>query len=255
MIEVRNLRKIFQKKEVLKGISVILEEGKINLIIGQSGSGKTVFLKCILGLLKYSYGDILYDGINLKDMTSSHKKNLKLKFGTVFQSNALFDSMNIEENISFPLKMFTKESKNQIKNKVDKVLERLNLENIHDKYPQQISGGMKKRVAIGRAIINNPKFLFCDEPNSGLDPKTSTIIDNLIYQITREYNTTTIINTHDMNSVLEIGEKIIFLKNGLKIWEGTSVDILKTTDKEVTTFVYPSNFLKNIRNTFVKKNY
>lgn len=248
MIEVRDLKKSFQGAEVLKGISVTFEQGKTNLIIGQSGSGKTIFLKCLLGLIEPTSGEIFYQGFNSRNMDFDLWKALREKIGTVFQSSALFDSMTVAENVSFPLTMFTNYSECQMKEKVDRVLERVKLENAHHKYPSKLSGGMQKRVAIARAIVNNPKFLFCDEPNSGLDPKTSIVIDQLIHEITKEYNTTTIINTHDMNSVIEIGEKIVFLKDGLKSWEGNSTEILETDNQTVVDFVYSSNLFKKIRN-------
>ncbi|XOD68302.1 MAG: ABC transporter ATP-binding protein [Flavobacteriales bacterium Tduv] len=252
MIEVRDLKKSFQEVEVLKGISVAFEQGKTNLIIGKSGSGKTVFLKCLLGLIEPTSGEIFYEGVNSRDMNFDRRKELRAEIGAVFQSSALFDSMTVAENVLFPLEMFTNHSELQMKEKVDRVLDRVKLENTHHKYPSELSGGMQKRVAIARAIVNNPKFLFCDEPNSGLDPKTSIVIDQLIHELTQEYNTTTIINTHDMNSVMEIGEKIIFLKDGFKAWEGNSTDILKTDNQMVVDFVYSSNLFKKIRNNLLK---
>ncbi|XOD69411.1 MAG: ABC transporter ATP-binding protein [Flavobacteriales bacterium AspAUS03] len=255
MIEVHNLKKSFQEIEVLKGISVAFEQGKTNLIIGQSGSGKTVFLKCLLGLIEPSFGEIFYEGINNRDMDFYRRKALRAKIGTVFQGSALFDSMTVAENILFPLTMFTHQSEHEMKNKVDQVLERVRLKEAHHKYPSELSGGMQKRVAIARAIVNNPKFLFCDEPNSGLDPKTAIVIDNLIHELTREYNTTTIINTHDMNSVMEIGEKIIFLKDGFKAWEGNATEILNTDNQVVIDFVYSSNLFQRIRHSLLKNEF
>ncbi|XCI74650.1 MAG: ATP-binding cassette domain-containing protein [Flavobacteriales bacterium] len=251
MIEVHDLKKSFQDTDVLKGISVAFERGKTNLIIGQSGSGKTVFLKCLLGLIEPSSGEIFYEGVNSRDMDFNRRKTLRAKIGTVFQGNALFDSMTVSENISFPLMMFTSQSEHEMKDKVDQVLERVRLEGVHHKYPSELSGGMQKRVAIARAIVNNPKFLFCDEPNSGLDPKTAIVIDNLIHELTLEYNTTTIINTHDMNSVMEIGEKIIFLKDGFKGWEGNAIEILKTENQMVVDFIYSSNLFQRIRRSLL----
>lgn len=253
MIEVKNLKKSFNGIYILKGLSLKLEKGKINLIIGKSGSGKTVFLKCLLNLLKPCSGEIFYNGINNSKKNSKYKKNFYNYIGTVFQSGALFDYMSVEENVSFPLVMFTDKSKKEIKNDVYKILERVNLYNSYNKYPLELSGGMRKRVAIARAVINNPKFLFCDEPNSGLDPKTSEVIDQLIYSLTKEYKMTTVITTHDMNSVIDIGEKIIFLNNGLKEWEGDYENILKTNNKLVIDFIYSSSLLKKIRNTFILK--
>lgn len=253
MIKVFNLKKYFKKNYVLKDISAIFDNEKINLIIGPSGSGKTIFLKCLLKILEPSSGEIYYEGINSNLMKLHNLKKFRKNIGAVFQNNALFDSMNVEENISFPLKMFTNNSKFLILEKVHKILERLKLKNVYHKYPSELSGGMKKRVAIARAIINNPKFLFLDEPNSGLDPENAIIIDKLIFDITKEYKITTIISTHDMNSVMEIGEKIFFLKNGMKIWEGNSKDILKTNNENVKAFVYSSFLLRKFLNK--KNNY
>jgi len=210
MIEVRDLYKEFDGTPVLKGINATFEQGKTSLVIGRSGSGKTVLLKCMLGLLSPENGDILYDGISYTEMNDDDQRNLRKNIGMVFQGSALFDSSTVEENVMFPLKMFTDQGIDQMKERVDFVLKRVNLEGSNEKYPAELSGGMQKRVAIARAIVMNPKYLFCDEPNSGLDPKTATVIDNLIQEITKEYNITTIINSHDMNSVMEIGEKIIF---------------------------------------------
>lgn len=253
MIQVEDLKKSFQGVEVLKGISTSLEEGKTNLVIGQSGSGKTVFLKCLLGLITADAGKILYKGADSAAMSFEEQKKLRAKIGVVFQGSALFDSMSVEENVAFPLTMFTKQSPKEIKQNVHRVLERVKLETAHEKYPSELSGGMQKRVAIARAIVNNPDFLFCDEPNSGLDPKTAIVIDQLIQELTKEYSTTTVINTHDMNSVMEIGEKIIFLKDGLKQWEGNSNEILTTTNQAIVDFVYSSNLLKKVRSNIIKK--
>src|SRR5690606_10680720 len=223
------------------------EPGKTNLIIGQSGSGKTVFLKCLLGLFNYESGSIAYDGHVYQELDEDQKRDLRAQIGMVFQGSALFDSMTIAENVMFPLRMFTKQSKSEMEDRVDFVLKRVNLVDAHKKKPSEASGGMQKRVAIARAIVNNPKYLFCDEPNSGLDPKTSIVIDNLIQEITDEYKITTVINTHDMNSVMEIGEKIIFLKEGILAWEGTKKDIFKTDNEAIVDFVYSSNLFKKIR--------
>lgn len=248
MIKVIKLKKYFKNIYVLKNISVLFDNNQINLIIGPSGSGKTIFLKCLLKILEPSSGEIYYEGVNSKLIKSHNLKKFRKNIGAVFQNNALFDSMNVEENISFPLKMFTNNSKIIILEKVHKILEKLNLKNIYHKYPSELSGGMKKRVAIARAIINNPKFLFLDEPNSGLDPENAIIIDKLIFDITKQYKITTIISTHDMNSVMEIGEKILFLKNGMKIWEGNSIDILKTNNEDVNKFIYSSFLLRKLKN-------
>ncbi|AJR02506.1 ABC transporter ATP-binding protein [Siansivirga zeaxanthinifaciens] len=254
MIEVKDLHKSFNGVEILKGISTTFEKGKTNLIIGQSGSGKTVFLKCLLGLFNYESGSIAYDGNVFFNLTEDEKRNLRAKIGMVFQGSALFDSMTIAQNVMFPLKMFTKQSKSEMEDRVNFVLKRVNLDNAHNKMPSEASGGMQKRVAIARAIVNNPKYLFCDEPNSGLDPKTSIVIDNLIQEITDEYQIITVINSHDMNSVMEIGEKIVFLKNGLKEWEGSKETIFKTDNEAVTDFVYSSNLFKKVRKMYIDEN-
>ena len=211
MIKVDNISKSFEGSEVLKGISTVFEKGKTNLIIGQSGSGKTVFLKCLLGLFETNSGQIFFERTPIDEMNFKERTILRQEIGMVFQGSALFDSMTVEENIMFPMQMFTKKENEEIRERANEVIERVNLINANEKYPDEISGGMKKRVAIARAIVMNPKYLFCDEPNSGLDPKTAILIDNLINEITEEYNITTVINTHDMNSVMEIGEKIVFL--------------------------------------------
>jgi phospholipid/cholesterol/gamma-HCH transport system ATP-binding protein len=252
MIEVFNIYKSFGDNEVLKGISASFEKGQTSMIIGSSGSGKTVFLKCLLGLFAPDKGDICYDNRHYKDMSLSEKRNLRREMGMVFQGGALFDSQTIEENIKFPLKMFTDQSEEEMRERVNFVLKRVNLENVNDKFPAELSGGMQKRVAIARAIVMNPKYLFCDEPNSGLDPNTAILIDNLIQEITDEYQMITVINSHDMNSVMEIGEKIIFLKSGLKEWEGSYKTIFKTDNKAVTDFVYSSNLYKKVREAYNK---
>lgn len=247
MIVVENLIKLFDGIQILKGINATFEKGKTNLIIGQSGSGKTVFLKCILGLFDPDSGDIIFEKTRLENMNGKDRIMLRKEIGTVFQGSALFDSMNVEENIMFPMRMFTKAHEDEIQERVNTVIKRVNLIDANHKMPSEISGGMKKRVAIARAIVMNPKYLFCDEPNSGLDPKTATLIDNLIHEITDEYQITTVINTHDMNSVIEIGEKIVFFKDGLNHWEGTNEEIFKTDNKAVTEFVYSSELLKKMR--------
>lgn len=252
MIEVKNLHKAFDDEEVLKGIDFVFERGKTNLIIGQSGSGKSVLLKCMLGLFLPDKGIIEYDGKPYSEFTEDEKKDLSKQIGMVFQGGALFDSMTVEENVLFPLRMFTKQSKKKLLGRVHEVLKRVNLEGTENKYPSEISGGMQKRVSIARAIVNKPKYLFCDEPNSGLDPNTATVIDNLILEITREYDITTIIITHDMNSVLEIGENIAFLKNGVLAWKGTKDEVFKTEDESVTEFIYSSNLFKKVRTAQLK---
>ena len=252
MINVKDLQKSFGENHILKGISTTFEAGKTNLIIGQSGSGKTVFLKCLLGLFNYEKGSIAYNGDIFALLSEAEKREMRAQIGMVFQGSALFDSMTIAENVMFPLRMFTKQSKSEMEDRVDLVLKRVNLDDAHSKMPSEASGGMQKRVAIARAIVNNPKYLFCDEPNSGLDPRTSIVIDNLIKEITEEYNITTVINSHDMNSVMEIGEKIVFLQLGLKEWEGSKHDIFKTENEAVTNFVYSSNLFKKVRRVYIE---
>jgi len=253
MIIVKDLHKSFGGTPVLKGISTTFEKGKTNLIIGQSGSGKTVFLKCLLGLFEYERGSISYDGKIFSELSEGQKRDLRADIGMVFQGSALFDSMTIAENVMFPLKMFTNQSKSEMQDRVNFVLKRVNLEDAHNKMPSEASGGMQKRVAIARAIVNNPKYLFCDEPNSGLDPKTAIVIDNLIQEITDEYQIITVINSHDMNSVMEIGETIIFLKDGLKAWSGSKETIFKTDNEVVTDFVYSSNLMKKVRQMYIEE--
>lgn len=252
MIRVENITKSFNDVEILKGISTKFEKGKTNLIIGQSGSGKTVFLKCLLGLFEINTGTIRFEDKKLKEMTGKDRTILRQEMGMVFQGSALFDSMTVEENIMFPMQMFTKKADSEIRDRANIAIKRVNLLNANTKFPDEISGGMKKRVAIARAIVMNPKYLFCDEPNSGLDPKTAILIDNLIQEITAEFKITTVINTHDMNSVMEIGEKIIFLKNGQKAWEGSNKDIFQTDNQAVSDFVYSSDLFKKVREVYLK---
>lgn len=247
MIKVEDLHKGFDGEEILKGIDFTFERSKTNLIIGQSGSGKSVLLKCMLGLFTPEKGVIKYDGKPYNQFTEGERKDLSKQIGMVFQGGALFDSMTVEENVLFPLRMFTKKKKKENLERVREVLERVNLDGSEKKMPSEISGGMQKRVSIARAIVNRPKYLFCDEPNSGLDPKTATVIDNLIQEITHEYDITTIIITHDMNSVLEIGENIAFLKDGVLAWKGDKSQIFKTDDETVTDFVYSSNLFQKVR--------
>ncbi|MFY7671424.1 ABC transporter ATP-binding protein [Tenacibaculum sp. MEBiC06402] len=253
MIQVNEIHKSFGEAHVLKGISTSFEEGKTSLIIGQSGAGKTVFLKCLLGLHVPEQGTIEYNGKINTEMTIEEKRDFRQELGMVFQGSALFDSLNVEENVIFPLKMFTKKTKEEMLDRANFVLKRVNLENSNKKLPAELSGGMQKRVAIARAIVMNPRYLFCDEPNSGLDPSTSILIDNLIKEITEEYKITTVINTHDMNSVMEIGDKIVFLKNGLKAWEGSSKEIFRTENQTVVDFVYSSNLFKKVRQAYLNE--
>jgi phospholipid/cholesterol/gamma-HCH transport system ATP-binding protein len=250
MLQIVDLHKSFENIKILKGINATFEPGQTSLIIGQSGSGKTVLIKCLLDLYKYDKGNIIYGQENFSNLSDIEKMKLKSKIGTVFQGSALFDSMNIEENVMFPLKMFKEYTHEEMLEKVNLALKRVDLINVNKKMPSEASGGMQKRVAIARAIVNKPKYLFCDEPNSGLDPQTSILIDNLVKEITLEYNIITVINSHDMNSVMEIGDKIIFLKNGLKEWEGNKNDIFKTKNKAVTDFVYSSNLYKKIKENY-----
>jgi len=250
MINVKNIYKSFDETIVLNNISANFEKSKTNLVIGQSGSGKTVFIKCMLGLINVDKGKIEFENNILDKMNSKERIKLRQEIGMVFQGSALFDSMNVVENIMFPMKMFTEKYHDEVLSRANDVIKRVNLENSNNKMPNEISGGMKKRVAIARAIVMNPKYLFCDEPNSGLDPKTAIIIDNLIQEITKEYNITTIINTHDMNSVMEIGEKIFFLKNGKKEWEGNNNEIFKSENESLNEFVYSSELFKKVKKKF-----
>lgn len=254
MIEIRDLKKSFDEVEVLKGISTVFETGKTNLIIGQSGSGKTVLLKCLSGLIRPTSGEVLFDGQDTTQYSFEERQALRGEIGTVFQGSALFDSMTVLENVRFPLEMFSKHLMREMNKRSEEVLDRVNLtkESFH-KYPSEISGGMQKRVAIARAIVNRPKYLFADEPNSGLDPKTAMVIDQLLHELTVEYNTTTIINTHDMNSVMEIGENIIFLKDGYKEWDGDKNEILTADNEAVIDFVYSSKLFTKLREVMLKE--
>lgn len=246
MITAENIHKSFGDTEVLKGIDFVFEAGKTNLIIGKSGAGKTVFLKILVGLFEPTEGRVLYDDRVFRDLNKQQVRELRNEVGMLFQGNALFDSMTIEENIRFPMDMFTNRTLKEKKMRVDEVLERVSLENANSKFPSEISGGMQKRVGIARAIVLNPKYLFCDEPNSGLDPKTSITIDELISSITDENNITTIINTHDMNSVMEIGEKICLLENGKLVWTGHKDQVLETDNENLESFIFASPFLKKL---------
>lgn len=247
MIKVENLVKIFNGVKVLDDISVSFEKGKTNLIIGRSGSGKTVLMKCIVGLHEVDEGTVFYNNRNFVAMDFSERKEIRREIGMLFQGGALFDSLNVEENVMFPLNMFTKMTHEEKLERTNTCLRRVNLADVNKLYPGELSGGMKKRVAIARAIVENPKYLFCDEPNSGLDPKTALVIDDLIIEITHEYDITTVINTHDMNSVMEIGEKVVFIHEGRKVWEGTREEILDADDVNLNDFVFASNLAKKIK--------
>lgn len=253
MIEVKNLCKSFGDKEVLKNISTVFDSGKTNLIIGQSGSGKTVLMKNLVGLLDPTSGDVLYDGRNFVAMSKKEKIMLRREMGMIFQSAALFDSMTVLENVMFPLDMFSNMTLRDRIRRAKTCLDRVNLKDVDSKFPGELSGGMQKRVAIARAIALNPQYLFCDEPNSGLDPKTSLVIDELLHSITHEFNITTIINTHDMNSVMGIGENIIFIYEGHKEWQGVSADIMNSDNKKLTDFIFASDLLKRMRNAVINK--
>jgi phospholipid/cholesterol/gamma-HCH transport system ATP-binding protein len=252
MIEVRNIYKSFGDLEVLKDVSSVFEDGEISLIIGKSGSGKTVLMKCIVGLLQPNSGAMLYDGRDFVKMDKKEKKAIRKEIGMLFQGNALFDSLTVEENVRFPLDMFTRDSLTDKRKRVNDVLARVGLENVNNKFPSEISGGMKKRVGIARAIVLNPKYLFCDEPNSGLDPQTAILIDGLIREITQEFNITTVMNTHDMNSVIGIGDKIIFLHKGEKNWEGSNETLFTAPTKELDGFMFASEFLQEARDARLK---
>lgn len=247
MIDARNIYKSFRDHLVLDNISVVFEQGKTNLIIGQSGSGKTVLMKCLVGLLAVDEGEIRYDNTVISQLTFSQMKMIRQEIGMLFQGGALFDSMNVEQNVMFPLTMFSTMSVEEKKDRANFCLNRVNLTNTNKLLPSELSGGMKKRVAIARAIAMNPKYLFCDEPNSGLDPQTANVIDNLISEITKEYNITTVVNTHDMNSVIEIGDKIAFLYNGKLWWEGNNEEILRTENKELNDFVYSTELTRRLK--------
>lgn len=250
MIEVKNISKSFTDRNVLSDISFRFEEGKTNMIIGGSGSGKTTLLRCMVGLNEIDTGEVLFDGRNFHNLNFNEKKEIRKEIGMLFQGGALFDSKTVEENVVFPISMFTDLTESEKRDRANFCLQRVNLENANHLYPSEISGGMKKRVAIARAIAVQPKYLFCDEPNSGLDPKTSIVIDNLIKEITEEYNITTMVITHDMNSVIEIGDNIMFIHNGQNWWQGSKEAILKTDNKEVCDFVYATKFMKDLKSKF-----
>ena len=252
MIEVKHLHKSFGDREVLKDINTVFEDGKTNLIIGRSGSGKTVLMNNLVGLLEPTSGQVLYDGRDFVKMTKKEKVMMRREMGMIFQSAALFDSLTVLENVMFPLDMFSTMNYNERKKRAMECLDRVKLRDAGNKYPAEISGGMQKRVAIARAIVLNPKYLFCDEPNSGLDPKTTLVIDHLLSSITHELGITTIINTHDMNSVMGIGENILFIHKGEKEWQGESSQVMQSTNKRLTDFIFASDLLKNMRNLVIE---
>ncbi|MBS1917572.1 MAG: ATP-binding cassette domain-containing protein [Bacteroidetes bacterium] len=247
MIEFKDIEKSFGEKQVLRGVSAVMKAGQCNLIIGASGSGKTVLMKCLVGLFEPDAGDIFYSGDSFNAMNTEARKALRQQIGMLFQGSALFDSMTVEQNIMFPLDMFTHNNYSDKLKRVNEVLERVNLTGVNKKFPAELSGGMKKRVGIARAIVLNPKYLFCDEPNSGLDPQTSLLIDKLIQEITIEYNITTIVNTHDMNSVMETGDHIIYMYDGLKEWEGSNKEIIFSKNQRLNNFIFASEFLRDAK--------
>ncbi len=247
MIEAKNVKKSFGDKTVLHDISCQMEAGKTNLIIGSSGSGKTVLQKCMVGLLKVDSGQILYNGQDFWAMSEQERKEIRTQIGMLFQGSALFDSKTVEQNVMFPLEMFSKMRYREKVARVNEVLDRVNLKDANKKFPSEISGGMKKRVALARAIVLNPKYLFCDEPNSGLDPQTSLVIDKLIKEITEEYNITTVVNTHDMNTVMESGDHIVYMYQGYKQWEGSNKDIIYSKDEKLNDFIFASDFLRDAK--------
>lgn len=247
MIEAKKVFKAFGDHEVLTGVSAKFDTGKCNLIIGQSGSGKTVLMKCLVGLFEIDKGQVWYDDRAFSKMSFDEMKVIRQEIGMLFQGGALFDSMNVEQNIMFPLAMFTKQTEEENRDRANECLSRVNLENVNNLLPSELSGGMKKRVAIARAIAMNPKYLFCDEPNSGLDPYTASVIDNLIHEITHEFNMTTVINTHDMNSVIEIGDKINFIHDGQLWWEGDKDSILNSDNNELNEFVFATELTRRLK--------
>jgi phospholipid/cholesterol/gamma-HCH transport system ATP-binding protein len=247
MIEVKNIKKSFGDKVVIEQVSCVMKAGQCNLIIGSSGSGKTVLQKCMVGLFEPDDGEIIYNGQNFTAMKGTDKTEIRKEIGMLFQGSALFDSLNVQENVMFPLNMFTKDSFKKKLDRVNEVLARVNLVDANKKFPSELSGGMKKRVALARAIVLNPKYLFCDEPNSGLDPQTSLVIDRLIQEITTEFNMTTVVNTHDMNSVMEIGNYILYMYQGKKEWEGTNKEIIFSKNQRLNDFIFASEFLRDAK--------
>ncbi len=247
MIELKNISKGFDEVQVIKDVSSVMKPGQCNLIIGSSGSGKTVLMKCMVGLFTPDGGEILYDGHDFIKMDAEEKKDIRTQIGMLFQGSALFDSLTVEQNVMFPLEMFTKWNYKKKLDRVNEVLERVELKGTNKKFPAEVSGGMKKRVGIARAVVLNPKYLFCDEPNSGLDPLTSMIIDKLIMEITREFNITTVVNTHDMNSVMEMGDSILYMHQGEKEWEGNNKEIIFSKNEKLNDFIFASEFLKDAK--------
>jgi phospholipid/cholesterol/gamma-HCH transport system ATP-binding protein len=247
MIEVRNIKKSFGDKTVIEDVSAVMKSGQCNLIIGTSGSGKTVLIKCMVGLFEPDRGEVLYGGQSFTTMDHEERTEIRKEIGMLFQGSALFDSLTVEQNVMFPLNMFTKWPQKRKLDRVNEVLARVNLVDTNRKFPAELSGGMKKRVGIARAIVLNPKYLFCDEPNSGLDPQTSLVIDKLIREITTEYNITTVVNTHDMNSVMEIGNYILYLYQGKKEWEGTNKEIIFSKNHRLNEFIFASEFLRDAK--------
>jgi phospholipid/cholesterol/gamma-HCH transport system ATP-binding protein len=247
MIELKNVSKSFGDKGVLQDVSFCMHPGKTNLVIGTSGSGKTVLMKIMVGLMNPDEGEVLYEGKDITRMGEQELKEVRKQIGMLFQGSALFDSKDVEDNVKFPLDMFTKMSEEEKEKRVNEVLERVNLKDVNHKFPAEISGGMKKRVALARAIVMNPKYLFCDEPNSGLDPQTSLVIDKLVKEITQEYNITTIINTHDMNTVMESGDHIVYMYQGKKQWEGSNKEIIFSKDEQLNSFIFASEFLSKAK--------
>ncbi|WP_222167178.1 ABC transporter ATP-binding protein [Edaphocola aurantiacus] len=253
MIEVKHVKKRFGDKEILKDVSFTMYPGQTNLIIGASGSGKTVMMKCMIGLFKPEEGQILYEGEDILSIDAKEMKEIRKQIGMLFQGSALFDSLTVEENVMFPLNMFTQDSYAKRKARVNEVLAKVELTDANHKFPAEISGGMKKRVALARAIVLNPKYLFCDEPNSGLDPQTSLVIDHLIKNITREYNITTVINTHDMNTVMESGDHIVYMHKGAKQWEGSNEEIIFSEDELLNNFIFASEFLRGAKEARIRE--
>ena len=247
MIEVKNIKKSFADKTVIQDVSFVMKAGQCNLIIGSSGSGKTVLMKCMVGLFDPDEGDVLYSGQNFTKMKGQDKTEIRKEIGMLFQGSALFDSQTVEQNVMFPLSMFTNDSHKKKLSRVNEVLNRVNIVDANKKFPSELSGGMKKRVALARAIVLNPKYLFCDEPNSGLDPQTSMVIDKLIQEITVEFNITTVVNTHDMNSVMEIGNYILYMYKGNKEWEGTNKEIIFCKNNRLNDFIFASEFLQDAK--------